>query len=418
MNRAFALACMACMAGLLLAALLPAAAVMAQDDPPKQPAPAEMPKEGMLKWAFTEGMTLHFVFNTQHASITTMRGTTEGAVLRLVAALGTDDETISAAAAELLKKGGKPVLEVLEEYVTHEAKAHERKKIAPIIEHLKGNLEPTEKMPDRFIVAEREGKTQCAIDWEVTKARGPRASVHVQTRHIAVRAKQKTLGMEDYEHGTFQTGQTQIGPDGQPVVMTEPDSPVVAMFYHAMELDYVFTIDLNVKEVTDFHYNQELAERERIQFGLKDPLQIAPSFRRLPGRVTKVGEKWEVAFEYFAGGSTRVHVCTYELKEIALRQQRRCARMPWEERIYDRPARAPFPGTPLGGGEGEFWIDIDNNVLVYHSQEIAFENKTTLEIPKKDAKEETREMDTFFNNVLKIEMRLNRITQKQPTDDR
>ncbi|MGE3853702.1 MAG: hypothetical protein AB7K09_18360, partial [Planctomycetota bacterium] len=266
------------------------------------------------------------------------------------------------------------------------------------------------------IVAEREGKTQCAIDWSVTKVRGPRASVHVKTQHINVQAKQKTLGMQDYEHANFATGQTRIGPDGQQQLMNEPDSPVAAMFYHAMELDYIFTIDLNMKEVTDFHYNQELAERERIGFGLKDPLQIGPSFRRLPGRVTKVGEKWEVAFEYFAGGSTRVHVCTYELKEIAMRQQRRCARMPWEERIYDRPARAPFPGTIMGGGSGEFWMDIDNNVLCYHSQEIAFENKTTLEIPKKDAKEETREMDTFFNNVLKIEMRLARITNDDPEE--
>ena len=134
--------------------------------------------------------------------------------------------------------------------------------------------------------------------------------------------------------------------------------------------------------------------------------------------MTKVGEKWEVAFEYFAGGSTRVHVCTYELKEIALRQQRRCARMPWEERIYDRPRPRPVPRHAHG------WRR--RRILDRHRQQRAgiplagnrLREQDQLEIPKKDAKEETREMDTFFNNVIKMEMRLNRITQKQPTDDR
>ena len=166
------------------------------------------------------------------------------------------------------------------------------------------------------------------------------------------------------------------------------------------------------KTIAAFSFTNETEEAQRRARSEADPLQIGPSFRRLPGKVSKAGEKWETTFEYPDNDGTRVHVCEYELKEFALRQQRRCARIPWIERIYLRQPRAPFPGKAIGGGAGEFWIDIDHHVLVFHSQESAYETGTVLKTPKRGEPDKMLEMETFFTNVLKIEMRLSRITQK------
>ncbi|MGE3850762.1 MAG: hypothetical protein AB7K09_03380 [Planctomycetota bacterium] len=394
---------------LALPALHPTAA---QDGDPGSGQPA-LPKEANLRWSFRQGQTLHFVFTTSHASITSMKGTAKGAVLRLVYAMAEADEKTATEAAELLKKGGKPVLEILEEFVDKVAKAKERKMLEPIITHLKANPEAQQAMPDRLVVADRQGNTQCAVDWAVEKTRGPRSTVHVKTQHISVHAKQRTLGMDDYEHASFTQGQTTIDPrTGQSVVVEEPDNPLAAMFFHAMSLDYRFTVDVNQREVVAFSYTNESAEAERKAMNLTDPLQIGPSFRRLPGEVRKLGDTWEVSFEYDdAANGTRVHVCSYTLKEIAMRQQRRCARIPWVERIYMRAPRAPFPGKPCGGGEGEFWIDIDEGALAFHSQEIAYESATVLKVPERGSIDNKMiEMETWYNNVLKIELRLSRIT--------
>lgn len=409
-----------------------------------QPAPAqpEQPPEpkidkAMLRWNFTKGMKLQFTTSADHKSISSVRGTTEGAVLRLVAALTKEpDEEIRKKAEDLLKQGGKEVLEVLNDYVK-EASAEERKAVAPIIEHLKANPEAKAKMPDRFVIAERHGMTNCVVDWKVEEAKQGRdgkqseATVWVKSHNIVVNARERTLprpknpddpndeGEKEskWREARFEEGMMAMDPaTGKMVQMKEPTDPVAAMFFYALSMDYRFTMDFNKKDVTGFKYTNENQETERKQMNLRDPLQIGPSFRRLPGAEVKVGAEWQIKFVYFAGGDgNRVHVCNYRLEKVENRGGRMCAVMPWTETIYSQGPREQGNGTPIGAGTGEFCMDINENVLVAHVNEIFFETQTKLEIPRRDQPNEKRVLDTFFTNVLKLEMRLSQVDyEKEP----
>jgi len=388
---------------------------------PEQP-PAQPKIEGAnLRWNFSEGMKLTFMAETKHQAISSIRGTTEGAVLRLIHAVANEGEEISKKAAELLKEGGKDVLGVIKEYLTREASAKERKALKDVVEYLEAHPEGNKKMPDLFIIAEREGVTTCAIDWNVEKRSGAKATVWVKSHDINVRARQKTLGQENYESAVFEQGKTTgVDPTGKVVPLQEPESPVAALFFHSMSMDYRFWIDLNKRDVYDFKYTKENEEAERKQMQLKDPLQIGPSFRRLPGE-KKIGDKWEIQFDYFAGGDgTRIHICEYELKSVEDIGGRLCARMPWVEKIYMKGQRQAPPGDQVGGGKGEFWMDVNENVLVKHETEIAFRTGTKLEIPRKENPNEKREMETFFDNVLNLRMRLFKVeyTKDKPGDNK
>lgn len=368
-----------------------------------------MPNKGLLKWNFTEGMTLKFSANANQQSISSIKGSTEGAVLRLIAALTNPDEQMREKAAEVLKNGGQKVLDVLVEYVAHEATADEQTALAPIIEHLQEHPDGDAQLPDRLIVAERDGRVTCLVDWKVENVRGVRSTVWTKSHHINVIGRSRTLGQDQYETVRFRQGETmRLDPaTNRMVPLEKPDNPIASMFFEALNLDYRFTIDSRSGDMMDFRFTDPAQEADRRQMNLSDPLQIGPSFKRLSGREQTVGDTWQITFDYFAGGmGRRLHICDYTLAEIKEYNGRRVAVMPWRETIYMQAPREPAPGTLVGGGAGEFWMDIDEHVLVMHRTEIAFETKTILEIPRRDAPREKREFETYFTMIMKLDMRL------------